>query len=188
MEKDALMGVFARVCDELDVPYFACRGYNSQSEMWAASQRFLEYIEDEQSPVVLHFGDHDPSGVDMTRDIEDRLEIFTEQYGVQVDRLALNWDQIEEYSPPPQWAKVTDSRASAYIAKYGSDSWELDAMEPQVLADLVRDAIEGLRDDVIWQEDEERKAEQKAQLRKIRQNWTAIQEFLGNGHLAENGD
>jgi hypothetical protein len=181
VEKEALIGVFARVCNELDIPYFACKGYNSQSEMWGASQRFLQYIDDEQIPIVLHFGDHDPSGVDMTRDIEDRLEMFTEQYGVEVNRLALNWDQIEMYNPPPNFAKITDSRAVAYIAEYGEDSWELDAMEPQVLAGLVREAVDGIRDDSTWAEDEEREELEKAQLRKIRQNWSAILDFLGNG-------
>jgi hypothetical protein len=181
VEKEALIGVFARVCNELDIPYFACKGYNSQSEMWGASQRFLQYIDNGQVPIVLHFGDHDPSGVDMTRDIEDRLEMFTEQYGVEVNRLALNWDQIEMYNPPPNFAKITDSRAVAYIAEYGEDSWELDAMEPQVLAGLVREAVDGIRDDSTWAEDEEREELEKAQLRKIRQNWSAILDFLGNG-------
>jgi hypothetical protein len=181
VEKEALIGVFARVCNELDIPYFACKGYNSQSEMWGASQRFLQYIDNGQVPIVLHFGDHDPSGVDMTRDIEDRLEMFTEQYGVEVNRLALNWDQIEMYNPPPNFAKITDSRAVAYIAEYGEDSWELDAMEPQVLAGLVREAVDGIRDYSTWAEDEEREELEKAQLRMIRQNWSAILDFLGNG-------
>lgn len=184
VEKDALIGVFAGVCDELDVAYFACRGYNSQSEMWAASQRFIRYINADQTPIILHFGDHDPSGVDMTRDIIDRLDIFTRRHGVRVDRLALNWDQVAQYNPPPNPAKITDSRATAYIAEYGRDSWELDAMEPRVLADLVREAIYDLRDESAWQEDEDRKKEEIAQLRKVRQNWAAIVEFVEqqNGH------
>jgi len=178
VEKDALIGVFSRICNELDVPYFACKGYNSQSEMWAAGQRFLSYIGEGQVPIILHFGDHDPSGIDMTRDTEDRLKIFTEMYGVEVNRLALNWDQIEQYRPPPNFAKTTDSRAAAYIAEFGNDSWELDAMEPQVLADLVRNAIDTIRDQDIWDEDEDRKREEKAQLRQVYQNWEEIIESL----------
>jgi hypothetical protein len=180
VEKDALIGVFAGVCNELDVPFFACRGYNSQSEMWAASQRFLHYIDDNQTPIILHFGDHDPSGVDMTRDIIDRLELFTEYWGVKVKRLALNWDQVEQYSPPPNPAKISDTRATAYIAEFGEDSWELDAMEPQVLVNLVRDAINDIVDWEIWEEDEERKKADKAQLRKIRKNWAEVYKFLNN--------
>lgn len=91
----------------------------------------------------------------------------------------MNWDQIEQYKPPPNFAKTTDSRAAAYIAEFGNDSWELDAMEPQVLVDLVREVVEDdLRDEITWYEDEDRKQAEKAQLRRIRQDWSKIVEFL----------
>src|SRR5262249_10346260 len=67
IEKEALAGVFERVCDELRVPFFSCRGYTSQSEMWVAGHRLKRIIDAGQRPVILHFGDHDPSGMDMTR-------------------------------------------------------------------------------------------------------------------------
>lgn len=145
IEKDALVGVFERVCNELDVPLLSCRGYTSQSEMWGAGQRLLRYHRNNQIPMIFHFGDHDPSGKDMSRDITDRLEMFT---GGQVEfqRLALNMDQVEQYGPPPNPAKITDSRATAYIAEFGDESWELDALEPAVLEALVREAINGIID------------------------------------------
>lgn len=175
IEKDALLGVFAGVCDELDVPYFACRGYNSQSEMWRAGQRFLSYLDGDQEPVVFHFGDHDPSGMDMTRDNEDRLTLFLGQ-AANVKRLALNWDQIERYTPPPNFAKVTDSRASVYIAEFGLDSWELDAMEPAVLAELVRSAVLAVRDEDVYNDTVERQEEERRQLAVVTQHWDTIQE------------
>jgi hypothetical protein len=113
IEKDALVGVFERVCNELDVPLLSCRGYTSQSEMWAAGQRLLRYRKQKQTPIIFHFGDHDPSGKDMSRDIADRLELFTHN-AVEFQRLALNMDQVREYDPPPNPAKITDSRANAY--------------------------------------------------------------------------
>ena len=76
IEKDALVGVFEPVCQELDVPLFSCRGYTSQSEVWGAAQRLEAYLQADQDVVILHFGDHDPSGLDMTRDIEERLTLF----------------------------------------------------------------------------------------------------------------
>jgi len=79
IEKDALVGVLDAVCPDLDVPYFSCRGYTSQSEAWAAARRLFGYMKAGQAPIVLHLGDHDPSGVDMTRDITDRLTLFLEQ-------------------------------------------------------------------------------------------------------------
>lgn len=164
IEKDALVGVIADVCDEFQVPYFACRGYNSQSEQWAAGRRFAEYADRGQEPVVLHLGDHDPSGIDMTRDNEARLSVFA-GVPVEVRRLALNWDQVKHYNPPPNPAKMTDSRAEGYVKTFGRDSWELDALEPQVIAKLVSSAIDDLRDPDAWDLATGREDEGKAELR-----------------------
>ncbi len=80
VEKEALVGVFDRVCAELDTPLFACRGYPSQSELWSAARnRFIRYLQAGQNTLILHFGDHDPSGIDMTRDLQDRLDMFMEE-------------------------------------------------------------------------------------------------------------
>ena len=165
IEKEALAGVVSGVCEKLDVPYLSCRGYTSQSVMYEAAARLSDYSVAGQTPVILHFGDHDPSGIDMTRDIMDRLEIFGAR--VELHRLALNMDQVETHRPPPNPAKVTDSRFKAYLAKYGGESWELDAMEPRMLVGLISDFIEDLRDDDAWAEavQEERKA--RAQLRAV---------------------
>lgn len=151
IEKEALVGVISGVCEKLQVPYFACRGYNSQSEQWAAGRRFRSYVDAGQTPIVFHLGDHDPSGIDMTRDNAERLEIFSGCF-IQVNRLALNIDQIREYQPPPNPAKVTDSRFNGYAKIYGSQSWELDALEPQMISDLVRNSILEIRDDGVWKQ------------------------------------
>jgi hypothetical protein len=173
IEKDALAGVFDVVCTELDVPYFSCRGYTSQSEMWAAAQRLLTYRKQKQTPVILHFGDHDPSGLDMTRDIRDRLTLFMGR-GARVDRLALNMDQVEEHGPPPNPAKMTDARAEAYVAEFGDESWELDALDPNTLAILVREAVDALRDDDAWQEETQREDEGRRQLGALADRWDEI--------------
>jgi len=148
IEKDALVGVFERVCESLDVPLFSCRGYGSQSELWRAARRFQEYVDDDQAPVILHFGDHDPSGLDMTRDIQTRMTTFG--VNMEVRRLALNMDQVEQYTPPPNPARTTDARFQTYAAQYGNESWELDALEPTVLSSLVRKEIERFRDQEGW--------------------------------------
>jgi hypothetical protein len=131
------------------MPYFSCRGYTSQSEMWIAGQRMIEHIQAGRAPVIFHFGDHDPSGKDMSRDIGDRLELFTGG-GFKFTRLALNMNQIEKYNPPPNPAKLTDSRCQGYIAEFGGESWELDALEPRVIAALIRDNVSKLIDWEAW--------------------------------------
>jgi hypothetical protein len=165
IEKDALVGVIEEVCNEHDVSFFSCRGYTSQSEMWSAAQKIQKETEDGYIPIIFHFGDHDPSGIDMTRDITDRLEMF--MGGVEVKRLALNRPQIDEFDPPPSPAKTTDSRSAAYIAEYGGDSWELDALEPSVLVALVRDAILSVRDETIWERSTKKEAKEREKIEKV---------------------
>ncbi len=121
IEKDALMSIFQRPCRRFDIPLFICRGYTSQTAMWIGSQRLLQYKDQGQTPIIFHFGDHDPSGKDMSRDIQERLELFTEG-DLEFERLALNRDQVTRYNPPPNPAKVTDPRAKAYIAEFGRPS------------------------------------------------------------------
>lgn len=177
IEKDALVGVIEGVCNELDVAYFSCRGYTSQSEMWSAAMRLKGYRDNDQEPLVLHLGDHDPSGKDMTRDITDRLTEFS--YGdIEVKRLALNMNQVEQYNPPPNPAKITDSRAEGYIAEFGTESWELDALEPAVIAQLIRENVVAVRDEAQWNRkvDEEKTA--RVQLTKVSNNWEEITENL----------
>ncbi|MGZ7310554.1 hypothetical protein ACXWQL_09515, partial [Streptococcus pyogenes] len=77
------------------VPYFACRGYVSQSEMYAAAQRLKRVARGGRALIILHLGDHDPSGMHMTVDNGERLDLFMRDYGVEVVRLALNRDQID---------------------------------------------------------------------------------------------
>ena len=175
IEKDALVGVIDGVCKELDVPYFSCRGYTSQSEMWGGAMRIRNWAK-LQTPIIFHFGDHDPSGKDMTRDIADRLELF--MGGLKVERLALNMDQIETYKPPPNPAKTTDSRYAAYIVDFGESSWELDALEPRVIADLIRSSVTELMDKELWGEKEEERAKGRTELSKVAKNWEEVTDQL----------
>lgn len=169
IEKDALVGVISRICQELDIDYFSCRGYTSASEMWSAAQRLRGYLDDGQDPIVLHFGDHDPSGIDMTRDIAERLALLAD-CPVDVQRMALNQDQIDLYGPPPNPTKLTDSRAPSYIAIHGYDSWELDALEPGTIVELISDEVHDIRDADLWTEATQREAEHREILRLAAEN------------------
>lgn len=174
IEKDALLGVIEPTCLELRVPYFACRGYVSASAVWRAGRRLRDVRRrGGQTPIVFHLGDHDPSGLDMTRDNTDRLSLFAEQ-GIEVRRLALNIDQVEHYDPPPNPTKTTDSRAADYIAVHGNESWELDALEPSVIADLVRENVLAIRDDALWEPVVAREQEHRRHLGLIAGNWADV--------------
>lgn len=177
VEKDALVGVLEGVCNDLRVPYFSCRGYTSQSEMWVASQRLLRHERKGQQAIIMHLGDHDPSGIDMSRDIQDRLELFTGGR-VEFERLALNMDQVQQYNPPSNPAKTTDIRYEGYRSIYGDESWELDALEPSVIEQLIRDAVAPHRDEEQWKEDQAHEDEGRDGLQTAARRWDEVVEFL----------
>ena len=181
VEKEALVDVVATPAKRHDLRWFACRGYASQSSQHEAAMRFVEMIEAGQHPVILHLGDHDPSGVDMTRDITDRINLFVEHHTgerVEVQRLALNMDQIRRLNPPPNPAKMTDSRAGEYVARYGYQSWELDALDPPAIDAIVTKAVEALRDDGPWSEAVENEDEQRRLLAAVSEQWDRVVETL----------
>ncbi len=181
IEKEALAGVFQRICQDLDVGFFCCRGFASLSSIWAAGQRHIRNaLDHDQAPWILHFGDHDPSGLAMTTDNETRLSLFMQTSHLQLRRLALNMDQVEEYDPPPNPAKMSDSRYQKYAAEFGNESWELDALEPSVLARLVEDAVMAVRDEALWKEAEEEEADHRRMLQAAADCWEEVVEMLQN--------
>jgi len=176
IEKEALKGVIENTCEDLRVPYFACKGYNSQSAMWRSARRMRELIGRGQQPVILHLGDHDSSGIDMTRDILDRMAMFVGH--LHVVRLALNMEQVVEYGPPPNPAKMTDPRAKDYVAQFGDESWELDALEPKVINGLIADTVADFRDDVKFDKLKREEGKMRRQIELMTDNWTEIEELI----------
>jgi hypothetical protein len=151
LEKDALAGVLEPVCRELDVRLWPNKGYASLSMMFNHGRRLhWTHVDYGKEIHVIYFGDHDPSGLDMDRDIIERLYTFSGGTPIRFKRIALTMEQIEEYDPPPQWAKATDSRTEGYVAEYGEDVWELDALDPPVLAQVARGAILECRDESLY--------------------------------------
>ena len=176
IEKEALAGVISKICQELDVPYLSCRGYTSQSEMWSSAMRLKRIKDNGKTPVIYHFGDHDPSGIDMTRDISKRMQMFIG--GITLVRVALNMEQVEEFRPPPNPAKTTDSRFESYVNRYGNESWELDALEPSFLVKLVRDNVLSLRDPDSYELRKGKETRERKQLRYLSDNWSDLEDQL----------
>lgn len=188
IEKDALVGVIERACTDFDTPHFSCRGYVSQSEMWSAAMRAVERMRHaKQRTIVLHFGDHDPSGLDMTRDIEDRITMFCSHHGYpgafEMRRLALNMDQVNEYNPPPNPAKVTDSRFQNYQALHGDESWELDALEPALLDTLIRDEITTLLDEAAFAKLQRLQLQHRDELSSVAERWMDVVTAIAEDRL-----
>lgn len=177
IEKDALVGILEKSCQPLDIRYLSCRGYISQSAMWKAAMRLKRKEDDGQRTIILHFGDHDPSGIDMTRDIQDRLEIFG--CDTKVKRIALSMDQVNQYNPPPNPAKITDSRYESYVTRFGADSWELDALDPNGIIQLIEEAVAGFTDEAARNERIELQEKHRTVIQYVADNWQDIMKENG---------
>jgi hypothetical protein len=183
VEKEALAGVVERACRKYRVPFFSCRGYTSQSEQYKAGKRF-EYHSNilDKSCHLLHLGDHDPSGIDMTRDNDDRLQMFAPGT-VTIERMALNMDQIIDQKPPPNPAKESDSRHGKYKERYGSSSWELDALNPDFIDNLIENRIKELIDLDKFYECQRQEDEDREEIDRVANNYDEILNFLNeNGY------
>ena len=185
IEKDALSGIIERPCVRYRVPFFACRGYASQSGLYEAGVRLRGVLDEGRKVTVFHLGDHDPSGLDMSRDNDERLNMFTRTLaGVQLVRLALSQEQIQAFELPPDPAKLTDSRATAYMSLYGDTSWELDALPSREIERLVVSAIEGVIDMKKFQQAKRDEDSSRSELRTVARYWTTI---VDAAHRADQG-
>jgi hypothetical protein len=155
VEKDALSRLVSDIANKYGVKTCICKGYSSYTFLKDAAERIVYNCQDcdgeARSPIILYFGDHDPSGIDMTRDLGARLE----RYGVPkgetiVERIALTREQIDKYRLPPAPVKEKDSRAKKFIAEHGDEVVELDALDATVLQELVSKSIIACIDSDIW--------------------------------------
>lgn len=188
VEKDALSDIVRRACWRLQVPYLVCRGYGSASALWQAGRRMIEHRKNGQTPIIFHLGDHDPSGLQMTEDNHTRVNLFGSPVDAEekpyrarceVIRLALNMDQIRQYDPPPNPAKETDSRWQSYYDTTGlTESWELDALEPSVIEQIIEDAVLEKRDHDAWEKITKQENEARQLLADCSNNWSDVAEFL----------
>lgn len=179
VEKEALAPIVQAACQNWITPHLACRGYMSTSEMELAGRRYAYYAQRGKGLYLIHLGDHDPSGIDMSRDIIERVSQYMSLWSseeITLDRIALNMDQVRRRNPPPNPAKLSDSRASGYISQYGRYSWELDALPPDYLNDLIASTIRDLIDEDEWKRISRIEAREKEAIRAFAEdtNWEVL--------------
>ena len=198
IEKAALVNIVEGTCSDWSVPYFAVRGYNSLSEMYATGKEFHRLIDAGIRPVVLYLGDHDPSGINMPRVAQQDLTMFAnggidtdalreldidldlaqsaaEIEEIEVCRVALNLDQVREHDLPPNYAKETDRRFPAYVEELGTrECWELDALEPTVIDRLLRKEIASFVDIRKWRKAKRKEQANRETLSSVGENWESV--------------
>jgi hypothetical protein len=135
LEKDALAGVIYPITEMYDVPLMVARGYASLSFLYSAA----EYINELSVPAyIYHLGDFDPSGVNAGEKIEETLRELAPDAEIYFERIAVTPEQIDEWDLPTRPTKASDTRSK----NFGGISVELDAIDPNVLRDLVQETIE----------------------------------------------
>lgn len=167
VEKDAAINTIKGVCQDNDVPYFSCRGNCSLSEMWVAGQRIKRRWEEEDRPtIILYGGDFDPKGWDMDRDIQRRINMFSEMK-VEFRRIYLTPAQVELYNPIPLPTKDSDTTSKAFREEFGEDApaYELDSMDPLDIKAEIQRELESIRDPSIWEASVEQQRTSKSTLR-----------------------
>ncbi len=179
VEKDALSEIMYRKSAHYHMNLCVNRGYSSCTAVYRSYERFKYQAVNLKKPcTILYFGDHDPSGLDMAlRDINERLEEFGTS--VDVKHVGITMEQIHELNPPPNPAKMSDPRAGWYVNEFGDKSWEVDALPPDYIENVIDEQIQGLIDmdkfDAIVAEE---KVEQK-QLAEMPKRIDGLDEFKG---------
>jgi len=135
IEKDALAGVLYDVTEVWDVPLMVTRGYPSLTYVYEAAEAMKGL---EKPAYIYYLGDYDPSGVDISRSLEKRLREFAPGSELHFERLAVNELQIKEYGLLTRPTKKADSRSAKFTR---NGSVELDAMPPQLIREIVGEAI-----------------------------------------------
>jgi hypothetical protein len=186
LEKDALSDVISDPAAELNLDYFATKGYPSISEIKKSADKFKRAINRGKKVVILYFSDHDPEGLHMPEQVGEMLEEFGAD--VEIRRLGLTMEQINQYKPPPSFAKTTSSRLQSYKDATGTNrAWELDALKPSVIQDLIRKEVEPMIDRDKWNAVKESEEYQKTLLVKLGERWEEVQAFL-EGEVAEDDE
>ena len=160
VEKDALAGVLQPLSNTRHITLMVNRGYSSQTAMHDAYSRMREAYSQGKTCTILYLGDQDPSGEDMVRDISERLN---DLYGtpVVIKKLAITPEQVATYNPPPNPAKMSDTRAAKFVEEFGYNSYEVDALPPNVLVQIINNAVDeyvnqDLMDEVIEREERDK--------------------------------
>ncbi len=236
-EKDAISSILKRITNPYGITLVVNKGYTSSTAIYGAYNRFIQEFEEGGKVKILYFGDHDPSGLDMIRDINTRLmfmfcngsqfeEVFSDEdvldwwhdsgstiYDIadisekyecvadfehidslsekkqnkmyslleegrkmlfiqskdlfEVVQVGLTMEQIQEYNPPSNPAKMTDPRMKDYIAEFGKVSWEVDALKPKIMEAIVDESIKANIDMMKFQLTMEEEKADKTKIKNI---------------------
>jgi hypothetical protein len=174
-EKGTVRGVLWPVLSRLGVGFRVMHGFSSATSVWDASNNG----NDDRPLVALYIGDWDPSGMCMSeQDLPQRIAEYGGDH-IEFRRIALT---AEQTAPLPSFSveeKKADKRYAWFKKTFGDRCWELDAMDPRQLRDLVEAEINALIDRSLWERQEALEAREKQSIELHSRSW-AIFESLNH--------
>jgi hypothetical protein len=146
-EKGTVRGVLRPVLDEYAVGFRVMHGFSSATTIYDVAQD-----DDGRDLIALYVGDYDPSGLFMSEhDLPDRLAKYDGDH-VTLVRIALTREHTTDDLPSfPAADKKKDPRYKWFVHNFGNRCWELDALDPNDLRALVREAIENEIEPIAWE-------------------------------------
>jgi hypothetical protein len=178
IEKAALLHVVEPVADEFCRRVVVCRGYNSITFQTDFYDRATEAMNAGQTPLVLYFGDWDPSGENMPYAAIQTLEEELDLYGVRYYRGGINPKHFKHIPASPVPIKPTDSRSKRFVDRHGPTAYELDAFTPLQLQQLVRESIACFTDMDEYRRNEEQGEIDREEIRRFRSDVLSFVEGL----------
>ena len=166
IEKKALQGVFEEPCKRMSVALNPCKGYPSLTFLYDAAMRFEEAINQGKTPIILYFGDYDPSGENIPETIVENLYRMSGET-IELRRIALNEQQVIDWNLPPAPTKDSDTRSANWA---GLGQVELDAVEPNKIVKMCYGAIEDIFDRDLYEELMRTQREEKEEFKTILKN------------------
>jgi hypothetical protein len=169
-EKSTVQGILRPVLRQYGVP---CRYMHGYASATAVHEAAVESQADPRAWIVFYVGDWDPSGLHMSAvDIPERLAAYGGET-IALNRVALTAEDIADPNLPsfPADSKAKDARFRWFIANYGRQCWELDAMNPVTLRQRMEQAIRSVIDWQAWGRCTRAEEAEKATIRTVLGNW-----------------
>lgn len=174
VEKDALAGVLFEVTGEWDVPLMVTKGYASLTFLHSSAAAIAA---SEKPTHIYQFGDYDPSGEDIARDVERKLRKYAPAAEIHFERVAVTPEQISEWNLPTRPTKATDTRSKGFKG----ESVELDAIPAKTLKALVRQCIERHVDEDILERTRDIEDAERESLERIAYSFSSVGGEARNG-------
>jgi hypothetical protein len=172
-EAAGMMPQLEKVCEPYSIPAYSCSGFDSLSAKYQLKEScWRAYTYQGRQTVILHLGDHDPSGDSIFNDglVEDIYAFLakdvphTEPHEVAAfERVALKAEHIERFDLPTEPPKKTDSRTRNW---HGEAACQLEALPPDVLAGLLDATIKTYLNLAVYEEDRKAEAEDRRRITK----------------------